>query len=170
MSHSGQHPDSTRRLLLHASDTPVLGVRILERVLHITRGADVSSIAPNATHAMVRHVGPGGRLRRVPHDGVLRLERVWSEDDDRSIRRASEPWMAGMLGIAAACHRTRTSASSECLELEWPARITLQSGSTDLAIDVVLKNRIVTPSGLETFDVYIWHDRDRQLMQSLTSR
>lgn len=169
MSHSGQHSDLERPRSLHVHEAQVLGVRILERVLHITPGEEAPGSAPNATHAMIRHVGPGGRLRHVPRDGALRFERVWNGDDDRSIRRASEPGMAGMLGIAAVCHRTRISASSERLEIEWPARITIQSGPRDLAIDVVLKNRIITTGGLETFDVHIWHDHDRQLMHSLTS-
>lgn len=147
----------------------MLNVRILERVLHSTPGGEAPNPTSNATHAMIRHVGPGGQLRKAPRDGSLQLERVWNEDDDRSIRRASEPGMAGMLGMAAACQRTRISATSESLDIEWPARITVQSGSRDLALDVVLKNRIITTGGLETFDVHIWHDRDRQLIRSLTS-
>lgn len=169
MSHSGQHSDPPRLPSSHVYEVQVLGVRILERILHITPAGEAPGLAPNATHAMIRHVGPGGRLRRAPHDGRLHLERVWNEDDDRSIRRASEPGMMGMLGMAAACHRTRVSATSEHLEIEWPATITIQSGSRDLAIDVVLKNRIITTDGLETFDVHVWHERDQQLMQSLTS-
>lgn len=147
----------------------MLDGRILEPGLHITPGGEAPNPTSNATHAMLRHVGPGGRLRKAPRDDSLQLERVWHEDDDRWIWRASEPGMAGMLGMAAACQRTRISATSECLDIEWPARITVQSGSRDLALDVVLKNRTITTGGLEAFDVHIWHDHDRKLIRSLTS-